>query len=49
MFGLQEIVAMNEQADVEAKNKRIALIKSELAKCDNVAVKEILSSLAEKE
>jgi len=49
MFALEVINAMNKQADKDAKAKRIALIKSELAKLDNVVVKELIVSLKDKE
>jgi len=49
MFDLHTIIKNNELAERDAKAKRIALIKSELAKLDNSAVREILSKLADKE
>ena len=49
MFDLHTIIKNNEQWEKDARDKRIALIKSELAKCDNAAVKDILSTLADKE
>ena len=49
MRSLQEIVYLNNKAVEDANTKRVALIKSELAKCDNAALKEILSTLADKE
>ena len=49
MFDLHTIIRNNEKADADAKAKRIALIKTELTKLDNTAVREILSELADKE
>ena len=49
MRSLNEIIGSNQEAENEARARRIALIKSELKKLDNVAVQEVLSSLADKE
>lgn len=49
MFDLHTIIKNNEAAELAAKTVRIALIKSELAKLDNSAVREILTELADKE
>lgn len=49
MFDLHTIIKNNELAEQDARERRIALIKTELAKCDNAAVKDILSALSDKE
>lgn len=49
MFDLHTIIKNNEKADEDTKAKRIALIRSELAKLDNSAVRELLAEMADKE
>ena len=49
MYDLSTINKRNELAELAAKTARIALIKAELAKLDNSAVREILAELADKE